>query len=337
MVTSSSDSFTENDIRPDALMDGVKKAYHADIQWLISKKNQFVDVSCPACSSDRNKNAFEKNGFFYKECRSCETIYISPRPNVGLISEFYEKSKGYEYWAKYIFPASDNVRKEKIVKPRVTKVIELCEKFGAKKDLLVEVGAGFGTFSETMKGEGVFNSIVSIEPNESLAQKCKEKGLDVINSAIENVTLDKKASVVVSFEVIEHLFSVNEFLQKTKQLLERKGLAIFSCPNIKGFDNVVLGVKSSTIDHEHLNYFHPKSLQILFEKNGFDVIEVSTPGKIDVDIVRKHALQDQGLLEGQPFLKQVLIDQWDEVGSNFQDFLANNSLSGHMWIAARRK
>ena len=34
--------------------------------------------------------------------------------------------------------------------------------------------------------------------------------------------------------------------------------------------------------------------------------------------------------------REVLLDEWDTLGWPFQQFLAANGLSSHMWLAARR-
>ena len=327
-------NFNEDDIRPSDLMDDVRKAYQADLDWLLDRKSEFVKVDCPACQSEESDEAFVKNKLTYLSCCNCKTIYISPRPSLDLISSFYENSQGYKYWAEKIFPASENIRKESIFKPRAEEVIHYCKNYNINNELLVEIGSGFGTFSQVMKELGYFNRVISIEPNSDLAEKCREKGLEVINSVVEDVKLSDKADVIVSFEVIEHLFSVKEFLVDSKKILKNNGLAIFSCPNILGFDNLVLGSESSTVDHEHLNYFHPESLKLLFTNCGFNVVKVTTPGKLDADIVRNHAISHPDFLSKNPFLKNVLIDRWDTVGDNFQKFLSDNNMSGHMWIVA---
>ena len=41
-------------------------------------------------------------------------------------------------------------------------------------------------------------------------------------------------------------------------------------------------------------------------------------------------------LAGEPFLRRVLLDEWDRLGWAFQQFLAANGLSSHMWLVARR-
>ena len=37
------------------------------------------------------------------------------------------------------------------------------------------------------------------------------------------------------------------------------------------------------------------------------------------------------------FLQRVLIDEWERLGRGFQTFLAENGLTSHMWLAARKR
>jgi hypothetical protein len=62
---------------------------------------------------------------------------------------------------------------------------------------------------------------------------------------------------------------------------------------------------------------------------------VSTPGKLDAELVRKAVLRGNLDLEAQPFLQTVLVDRWDELGEPFQQFLAASKLSSHLWLVAR--
>ena len=72
------------------------------------------------------------------------------------------------------------------------------------------------------------------------------------------------------------------------------------------------------------------------ESHGFLVEEVSTPGKLDAEIVRKKHLDGLFSLERYPFLQQVLIDEWDVAGAMFQKFIADSGQSSHLWLVARK-
>ncbi len=338
-LTAMAGNLTEQELRPTELIKGQKMALLTDIGRLLTRHKDFVDVPCPACNSEKSSFKYEKYGFNYEECTSCQTIYISPRPNPDILKWFYKGSENYAYWNKFIFPASEHARRESIIEPRVEEVIKYCDKYKVKRHSILEVGAGFGTFCEVMNSKGKFERVVGIEPTPDLAQTCRDKGLEIIESPIENVNFedDQLFDVVVSFEVIEHLFSPRDFVSQCKRSLAKNGLLIISCPNGQGFDVITLESLSKTVDHEHLNYFNPESLNFLLQEIGFIVLETFTPGRLDAELVRNEIIEGNFDVSGQPFLKNVLIDEWDNLGSKFQQFLSENLLSSNMWIIAQNK
>ena len=331
--------FTESEIRPVHLSDDQKAALEWDIHYLQQRKDEFVTVDCPACGSSESKPKYHKYTFDYTSCEQCATVYMNPRPTAALLGKFYGQSANYAYWNAHIFPASETVRRSRIFVPRVDRVMEYCEKYGSGKNSLLEVGAGFGTFCEEMQSRSFFGKIVAVEPTPSLSETCRSKGIITIEQPIEEVVIPagERFDVVVNFEVIEHLFSPKDFITKCSELLLPRGLFIVTCPNGLGFDVVTLKEASKTIDHEHVNYLNPASLSILLESCGFEVLEAVTPGILDAELVRNAVLAGDFSLEGNEFLQQVLIDNWETSGTSFQSFLIENKLSSNMWLIARKK
>lgn len=328
----------ENDIRPDHLMAGQAERFAADVRRLLTRRAEFVDVRCPACEGTQAAPAYEKYGLHFVVCSACETMFMNPRPTADLLAWYHATSENYSYWNRFIFPASEDARRAQLFRPRAERVVELCRQHGVPMQLLLEVGAGFGTFCEELSRLGAFERVIAVEPTPDLAATCRAKGLDVIDRPIEHVQLkDLTVSVVASFETIEHLFSPREFVEGCATALAPGGILILTCPNVKGFDIQVLQALSGSVDVEHLNYFHPASLSRLLSRCGFDVLEAFTPGKLDAELVRKKALAGQFDLSSQPFLRQVLLEEWDRVGGAFQRFLAEHGLSSHMWVVARKR
>ena len=60
-------------------------------------------------------------------------------------------------------------------------------------------------------------------------------------------------------------------------------------------------------------------------------------GRLDAELVRDAVLAGKLDLSGNPFLKKVLLDEWERLGGPFQAFLAANGLSGHLRILASRR
>jgi len=326
----------EEDIRPINLMEEGENLHKKDAEELLNNKEFFKEIACPACNSKNYHIIFNKSGFSFVVCENCETVFINPRPAHEVLVDFYENSESIKYWNDKIFPASENVRRSQIFLPRAKKVIDLCKKYNTENEAIFDVGGGYGTFCEEIKKLNIFKRVVSVEPSKGLADTCRRKGIEVIEKPIEDVGMER-ASVITNFELIEHLFSPRDFIIACHKALSRDGLLFLTTPNIKGFDLMILDELSDNIGGpNHLNYFNCESLSYLLQSCGFKVEEVITPGRLDAEIVRNKILSGDLDISNQPFLKYVLIDKWEKIGLNFQNFLAENALSSHLWVVARK-
>jgi len=326
--------FNENEIRPKDLMAQLAIEVEADRKWLVDRHSQFVPANCPVCDSS-GEACFEKKEIQYNRCAKCRTVFVNPRPSESLLHAFYTQSRTYSYWNKHIFPASEASRSKKIFEPRVDRVLGFCDQYRTRLGTLLEIGAGFGTFCNVMSKRAKFERIIALEMTPDLAESCRARGLEVIESPVETVELpDHSIDVIVAFETLEHLFSPVAFMASCRRLLSPGGLLVLTCPSGEGFDVLTLGVVSDTIDHEHLNYMNPDSIQTLAQRTGFRSLEVLTPGVLDVDIVRNKFLEGSVSLANQPWLRHLLVDRWEASGSQFQEFLSSNQMSSHMWMVA---
>ena len=322
------------DIRPEALLAENWRLYYEDVAVMMIGLEGFVHVPCPACGDGAWSLAFEKDGFRHLTCSGCETLYISPRPTFEMLMEFYRGAHSIKHWNESIFPSTEEARRMEIFKPRAMDVQYKCKKYGVPFETLVDVGAGFGTFCAELEKYGSFEHVVAVEPSSDLAESCRRKGLEVLEHPIEHVGL-KNVSVITAFEMIEHLFSPREFIRSCNRSLVEGGLLIMTTPNIKGFDLMVLGQMSENVGGpNHLQFFHPASTRRLLEECGFEVLELTTPGKLDAEIVRTAAHRGKTMVI--PFLWEVLLTRWEELGGPFQKFLQDNLLSSHMRVVARK-
>ncbi|OGW83300.1 MAG: methyltransferase type 11 [Omnitrophica bacterium GWA2_52_8] len=334
--TKAANTFSENDIRPAHLIDEQAALKLCDVGRLLLRRKEFVEVPCPACEEARFKKTYQKYGLDYVTCAQCATLYISPRPSPDVLEQMYRESEVYAYWNKFIYPASEEKRRAKMYVPRVDRLLSFCDKFNVRKDSVLEIGAAFGTFCEELKSRNYFKRIVGLEQTPDLAAACRKKGFEVIESPLEKVSLKNAFNVVASFEVIEHVFSPRGFVASCRELLTPGGILLLTCPNGKGFDVQMLGTLSKTVCYEHLNYFNPESLELLLKKEGFSVLETATPGQLDAELVRNKVIDGELDVSGQPFIRQILIERWEEAGAKFQEFLAAHKLSSHLWIVARK-
>jgi SAM-dependent methyltransferase len=337
-MTAPTEKLSEKELCPDDLLAGQEAAFQRDIERLQARVSEFVAVDCPACRGSDSRFVFEKFTFHYVACTKCATLYMNPRPSPAVMASYYDSSENYRYWATHIFPASEAARREKIHRPWLQRIVDYTNRYEVPRKLLVEVGAGFGTFASLARESGLFGRVIAVERTPEMAQACRTRGVEVIAKPVEDIGDEVPAAdVAVAFEVIEHLFAPTQFLEQVARRLRPGGLLVLSCPNGEGFDISLLGGLSLAIDPEHVNLFNPRSLKVLVERCGFEVLEVTTPGRLDAEFVHDAIISGKYDVSRNPFLKRVLVDEWDRLGWPFQQFLADNGLSAHMWMAARRK
>lgn len=324
----------EAEIRPKELEARQEALFLRDVAKSISRYDEFVSVTCPACSSDEFSFRFFKVVFRFVECNRCQTLFMTPRPSKSLMRDYYENSENYRFWATGIFPSSESSRREKIAQPSLERILDICRQRGIERRLLVEVGPGFGTFLSLVNKSGEFTSALGIEPTPELADACRSRGLEVLEKPIEEIEPEQfdKADVLVAFEVIEHLFSPREFLTSARKLLSDSGVLVLSFPSSAGFDISLLGANSSAVDLEHVNLFNPYSIDILLGQTGFRVLDCFSPGRLDVELVRK--VGGSLDLDFGNFLNRIVYSTDLTVRENFQRFLAENCLSSHLWVVA---
>ena len=295
------------------------------------------DLPCVSCGSKNIEKEFSKNGFEYASCNDCGTLYQTPRPLIKEFDAFYQNSKSSQYWADVFFPSVAEARREKIFKPRVQRLLDMCKTKNLNISKLIDVGAGYGIFLDEWRKVMPETELIAIEPSISLAKECRNKELSVVESLAENVEgYDDYADLVVCFEVLEHVDSPLDFVNVLKEMVKPGGHLFISTLCIDGFDLQILWDKSSQISPpHHINFHSIKGFEKLFERAGLIDVKISTPGKLDVDIVKNFEVSsDESVLQNSRFLRSIL--ESDNKSDKFQDFLASNQLSSHVWVMAKK-
>ena len=56
-----------------------------------------------------------------------------------------------------------------------------------------------------------------------------------------------------------------------------------------------MGLNFQLYPPHHLNFFNPDSIQLLLQRCGFAVVEIKTPGQLDMDILKNNSdlIQDR--------------------------------------------
>ena len=326
----------EREIRPSGLFARFQKLCLEDIEVFFSDRSCFVQINCPGCSSAKNHLAFEKLGFKYVECHQCGSLFVSPRPTQKSLDAYYSNSISANYWAEVFFPVVAELRREKIFSQRVQQIQKLLLKKYLDPKVVMDVGAGYGIFLEEYKKQFCSAHVCAVEPGQKMARVCQGKGIETLLSTAEGANLwAGKADLVSCFEVIEHVFSPEEFVVALCRLLKPGGHLVISGLGVEGFDIQILWDKSKSIyPPYHLNFLSVLGFEMLFKRLGFEDVQVETPGQLDVDIVT-NALKEDPSISIDRFVRLLLHRNGLEL-ANFQEFLVENRLSSHCRIFAQK-
>lgn len=297
----------------------------------LSKRaeREFIDTNCPACLSPRRSLAYTIHGMCHQRCEDCRTLYISPCPTDAHILEFLENSEGLRIWREEM-PAETRLSRKPMYRKRLDAALDAADRAGIPPRVVIEVGGGNGEFAEEAVLRGAFERLIIAEPQ---PLDLNLPGVEVVCGSFDDIEIAGKADVILAFEVFEHLVEPDRFLAFARRNLRAGGLLFMTTPNVDGFEPATMGAKSYTIPFDHVRLYNPQALRKVLNRNGFEVLNIETPGELDVQIVQRAYESGSLDLSENPALKYILEAGAGEHGA-FQEYLRRNLLSGHMRCAA---
>ena len=322
----------EEEIRPAHIFDQYLELTRQDIEKFFGDSPR-TSGNCPACGKAGEK-AFDKHNFDYEVCPFCQTLFVNPRPTIDAFSRYYTESESSKFWATTFYKETAAARREKLWKPKARMVAAAMQRYNAADYAVIDVGGGYGLFAEEM-GALLGRPVLVIEPASHLAAVCRNRQLPVLEKFLEQVVrfdLPEGPKVFASFELFEHLHSPAHFVSHLRLLMNPGDIFLFTTLSGAGVDIQSLWEDSKSVSPpHHLNFFNPHSVRILLKQLDLDVLEVSTPGKLDIDILynNRDKIKDR-------FWK-TFVDLADvEQRSHWQATIAETGFSSHMMTICRK-
>src|SRR3989344_2906833 len=177
--------------------------------------------------------------------------------------KFYDTKKGkidednyeYKYYFKHFRPYISLIEKHKI------------------KGKSLDVGCGPGHLLELLSKRGFKAEGTDVSPVLVNALKNKFK---VYCGELDKKEIKRKSYGLVTLnQVIEHVEDPEKFVRQLNSVLVIGGHMILATPYIYGIVPKILRSKWYGLGYgQHLNFFSKKSMKMLLERNGFDVLEI---------------------------------------------------------------
>ena len=321
----------EKEIRP-------KKIFEKFLQLAALDTKKFfrsskIKKNCVACGK-KGKFSFRKNNFSYYECLTCNTLFVNPRPKENEFLNYYTKSASIKYLANTLYEKTKKERRNKIFKPRAKTIFQILKKRKITNGSCVDIGGGYGIFAQEVSKFFKGNVLV-IEPSPFLAVECKKKKLKVLQKFLETVKkndLPRNRKIFTCFELIEHLYDPSKFIRNMKKLMSKEDLFIFTTLSSTGADILTLWNDSRSVNPpHHINFFNPKSIGILLKKYGLKILDITTPGKIDIDILENDKLKIR-----DRFWKTFISLANKSEKIQMQNLISKINFSSHMMVVCKK-
>lgn len=211
-------------------------------------------------------------------CGNCSLVQLrDTAPQELLYSRFYWYRSG----------VTETMRK---ALRDITKDIE--DRISLKSgDVVLDIGSNDGTMLRTYAVPGLIK--VGVEPASNLAEEGK-KGLEYfINDfwIYENYrkVVPKKAKVITAIGMFYDMEDPNQFIRDAATALEDDGVFVAQLMCLK---NMLDTNDVGNICHEHLEFYSLSALEFLFEKNGFELVD------IDFNLVNGGSYRVYAMLKG---------------------------------------
>lgn len=319
------------DIRPAPLLSEFKRLSIEGTREHFSDADALVRVNCPGCDADAARPAFSKQDFEYVRCGGCGSVYVSPRPSSDALERYYRTSAASRYRVEHFARETAEARRRHLMRAHAQWMGRMFDETGAPTPAkCLDIGTNSTVLFEELRSVGPFESFATLRPLPGLEQDFADTGVTVVDDGSGDY------AVVTAFEQIEHQFSPTALAREAFESLLPGGLFFFTTRSISGFDLQVLGGHAPYIFiPEHLNLLSIEGIEQLLDRAGFERVELSTPGQLDVELVLR-AMADDPAIELPAFAEYLLRHRGQQAHADLQEFLQKHRLSSHVRVAARK-
>lgn len=198
----------------------------------------------------------------------------------------YEDGKVYDY----VYTSSEHEHHHDYLMPTLLKLVNSISEQGTKQLSILDIGCGSGSICGFLSR--LDHSVTGIENSKSGLEYAKAayKNCEFIEASVYDVPrlgLDQKFDVVLSVEVIEHLFYPRELVRAAKTCLKPNGMLILTTPYHGYMKNFLIALMGKSDQHfnplwdgGHIKFFSPQTLEELLQEEGILDIKADFVGRL---------------------------------------------------------
>lgn len=326
------------DIRPEWIYERYQQIAAEDRRRYVDPGTGAVFDDCgvpsPACVACAGELQAEPGLSGYRVCQSCRSLISDPMLSPTSMADSWRSAGAANYFHQHIYAPTAERRRGLMV--------ERCAMLGAyvRHGRVLELGCGIGLFLDALREAGYAGEGVEVLPYP--IEQCHAKGHVIHAQPIQQLSPAEGAyDAIVGWEVIAHFYDLPAVMRQLVAALRPGGYLMLTTPNASGleYDRIWSDGRRR---HDNLDpsvflqILSLQGLRMLAEGSGLSVVELSTPGRMDLQNIQRHA-KSSGRTFALRMLNDLLLNESsDSAVSGLQHWLADSGYSGHCRLVARK-
>lgn len=210
------------------------------------------------------------------QCINCEFITADMNLDDDKLVELY----GHDYFHGEEY--SNYINEKKALQMNFNYRIKELKKLSgiSKMSKLLEIGCAYGYFLELIRND--FDRVCGIDVSKDAVDYGKNKlGLEVYQSNEISDVINFQPDIICMWDVIEHLIEPEKIIAQASKIISKEGYICITTGDIGSLNAKIRGKKWRMIHPPtHLHYFNKKTISLLLEENGFEVISITYPAVV---------------------------------------------------------
>lgn len=263
-------------------------------------------------------------GLAYARCPLTGSLFLAELPDSKEWAALLSEVSQYRHSPQFLGLDLSQSRTDHVYAPKLDWIQDTLTLQGVRRPRVLQAVTLPSDLSALLKECGSFAQVVTVDEMQ-LAHE--GQGTSVPES--------QRVEAAVLLESLDRIDEPVGLLRAVSQRLAGGGLLFITGLVSSGFDLEVLGLKNFYLyPPDRANCFSLGGLKRLIEENGLKLLEVSTPGVLDLEIVQAH-LQANPELPLSNF-ECGLLQTDEETRADFQSFLQRRCLSSFARLVARK-
>ncbi len=260
-------------------------------------------------------------GLPYGRCPESGSLFLMELPSSEEWTNLLTQVLQYRHSPQAFHRSIAQSRSDNVYAPKLEWIQNTLRIQGIRQPRVLEITTRPSDFTPLLKESVSFSEVLTVD--------------EMRLSASPDGNPSTPVDMAVLLESLDRVDDPERLVKAVANHLREGGLLFVTALVSSGFDVAVLGLRNLYLyPPDRANCFSLSGLCKLLTRSGLSLLEVSTPGVLDVEIVQAHLKQDPGLALSA--FEWELMQAEPHTREAFQAFLQAQGLSSFARIVARR-